>query len=605
VNSDARPRQSPQASSSDAQIRIEQVGMLYRQLGITVTGNLTGAVILSAALLGEQPTWKIAIWLGLVCANQFARVLVYHFGGRAQFVRENVDRAAAYWLASTWISGILWGSTAFLFFVSGQTLYQTLLTISVLGIATSSVLMVGSHIPSFYGFIVLALAPYVVRNAIEGEGLHLVLSAVLAAITLGTLSFGRNYNRMLFESLRNRFEKETLAEKLAAQNLDLDNARLAAERARQDAETANRYKTQFFAAASHDLRQPLHAMGLFAGALQEKITDPDLLNVVRNINASVAALEGLFNELLDISKIDSGILTPRLSDFPVTDVLDTMMNEFYAEASERRLSLAVVGSKRQVHSDRFLLERILRNLMSNAIRYTRTGGVLLGCRWRPDRVRIEVWDTGPGIAKEQQSRIFEEFYQLENPGRTRKRGLGLGLSIVKRLSGLLGYGIDLRSRVGLGTVFGFDVPLARHPVIAPSAAAQEKAPAGDRSSRLVVVIDDEEAIVEAMRVLLTGWGAQVIGSLTGDEVVAEVEHLERMPDLIIADYRLGGGAVGTDVIDQLRQALDPEIPAIVVTGSSATERVNEAVGKDYQLLIKPVQPERLRAMMDSLMRTPP
>lgn len=120
-----------------------------------------------------------------------------------------------------------------------------------------------------------------------------------------------------------------------------------------------------------------------------------------------------------------------------------------------------------------------------------------------------------------------------------------------------------------------------------------------------MVIDDEEAIVEAMRVLLTGWGAQVIGSLTGDEVVAEVEHLERMPDLIIADYRLGGGAVGTDVIDQLRQALDPEIPAIVVTGSSATERVNEAVGKDYQLLIKPVQPERLRAMMDSLMRTPP
>jgi signal transduction histidine kinase len=602
VTAAAPTRRAPHARSSDALIRIEQVGMLYRQLGITVTGNLTGAVILSVALLGEQPTWKIATWLGLVCANQFGRVLVYHFGGRGEFVRANIDRAAAYWVASTWVSGVLWGSTAFLFFVSGQTLYQTLLTISVLGIATSSVLMVGSHIPSFYGFIVLALVPYVVRNALEGAGLHLVLSAVLAAITLGTLSFGRNYNRMLVESLRNRFEKETLADKLAAQNLDLENARLAAEQARQQAETANRSKTQFFAAASHDLRQPLHAMGLFAGALQEKVTDPDVLNVVESINASVAALEGLFNELLDISKIDSGIVTPRLADFPVGDVLDTLMNEFSAEARERGLSLAVVGSKRRVHSDAFLLERILRNLMSNAVRYTRTGGVLLGCRWRPDRVRIEIWDTGPGIPEDQQGRIFDEFYQLENPGRTSKKGLGLGLSIVKRLSGLLGYRVDLRSRLGRGTVFGFDVPLARHPATESETALEEKASPRDLADRLVVVIDDEEAIVEGMRLLLNGWGAQVIGSLTGDDVVAAVEQHDRMPDLIIADYRLGGGIVGTDVIERLRRELDPEIPAILVTGSSATERVNEAGEKRYQLLVKPVQPARLRAMMDSALR---
>jgi CheY-like chemotaxis protein len=204
-----------------------------------------------------------------------------------------------------------------------------------------------------------------------------------------------------------------------------------------------------------------------------------------------------------------------------------------------------------------------------------------------------VRDTGAGIRRQDQQRIFEEFVQLSNPGRTSRKGLGLGLSIVQRLCGLLGYEIRLASEPGKGSTFSFEVPRGVDGKVARQDEAAPGIPA-DLSGRLVVVIDDEPAIVEGMRVLLSGWGIEVIGSATGDDVVQAVHSRERMPDLIIADYRLAGGAVGTDVVERLRRELDPEIPAILVTGSTGPERVSEADAKRYDLLLKPVNPEALR-----------
>jgi CheY-like chemotaxis protein len=264
------------------------------------------------------------------------------------------------------------------------------------------------------------------------------------------------------------------------------------------------------------------------------------------------------------------------------------------------LRLIIVPTRRYAKSDPVLVERILCNLISNAIRYTARGGVLVGCRWRAEAVRIEVWDTGPGIPAEHHEHIFEEFYQLDNPGRTSKKGLGLGLSIVRRLCALLDAPIDLRSEPGSGTVFGFELPAAA--AVTVSKAHEEPLPGARLDGRLIVVIDDEERIVSGMTVLLESWGADVIASLTGDDVVDEVIRRGRMPDLIIADYRLTGGVIGTDVVESIREQLDPEIPVLLVTGSTAPERITEADAERYTLLLKPVQSQRLREVIKTKLR---
>ncbi|HKB41646.1 MAG TPA: ATP-binding protein [Gemmataceae bacterium] len=321
-----------------------------------------------------------------------------------------------------------------------------------------------------------------------------------------------------------------------------------------------------------------------------------MVNIVNSINASVAALEGLFNELLDISKIDSGVIKPNLTHFALDTVFSRLHGEFSAEAAAKGLRLSVEGGALAVMSDTVLLERIVRNLVSNAIRYTPSGEVTLSARPAGSLVRIEVRDTGMGIRPEDQQRIFEEFLQLGNPGRTSRKGMGLGLSIVKRLCELLGYSIELASETGKGSTFAFEVPAGT------AASKDEKVTSAvragiDLTGRLVVVIDDETAIVDGMNALLSGWGMHVIGSLSGDDVIAAIHAKGRMPDLIIADYRLAGGAIGTEVIERLRRELDPEIPAVVITGSTAPERIPEAEAGHYDLLLKPVQPDKLRELI--------
>jgi len=291
-----------------------------------------------------------------------------------------------------------------------------------------------------------------------------------------------------------------LAEKLAAQNVDL-------QAARDQAEQANRAKTQFFAAASHDLRQPLHAMGLYASALAEKIQYPEVASIVKSINTSVHALESLFNELLDISKLDSGAIKPNLSGFAVQDVLAKPRGEFTVEAAAKKIGLHISEEAHAIHSDPVLLERILRNLLSNAIRYTTEGRIELTLERTDNGVRIAVRDTGIGIPEEHRQRIFEEFFQVGNPGRTSKKGLGLGLSIVQRLCELLGYAVHVESAAGQGSVFSFEVPLGELPAPAPVRPRASSASPTDLAGKLIVVVDDEEPIVDGMKVLLSGRGA--------------------------------------------------------------------------------------------------
>jgi signal transduction histidine kinase/CheY-like chemotaxis protein len=382
----------------------------------------------------------------------------------------------------------------------------------------------------------------------------------------------------------------------------IENARLFSEiqDKSQQLEIANKYKSHFLASASHDLRQPLHALNLFVAQLQAETDLAERRRLVERIDASVGSMNELFEALLDMTKLDAGILEPNLTEFSVARLLDRIETTFGDAAHEKGLRLRVVASGAWVRSDSILLERILLNLVSNAVRYTAHGGVVVGCRRRGNELRIEVCDNGAGIPEDQRKRIFSEFYQLTGPAPDRQGGLGLGLAIVDRLGRLLGHPIQLDSRPGRGSRFSVTVPLAAHPV----AALQAPLPAiaDPAHGKRVMVIDDDALVLDGMRGILQSWGCQVETAASGEAALAALAANGGAPDLIISDSRLADGKTGIEAIERLREALGAPVPAFVITGDTAPERLREASAGGYHLLHKPVSPMALRTTLNRLLR---
>jgi signal transduction histidine kinase len=371
-------------------------------------------------------------------------------------------------------------------------------------------------------------------------------------------------------------------------------------KARAAAEEASRAKSQFLAAASHDLRQPLHALGLFAASLADRERDPAVRSIVANISASVEALEALFTELLDISKLEAGVIQPNLTSFPVGPIFDRLRADYEAEAQQKGLRLSFVGLRAHIYSDPLLFERVLRNLVGNAIRYTDEGSVVVTCRPRDERYSIEVCDTGIGIPQDKLGKIFEEFYQVGNPERDRRKGLGLGLAIVKRIEQLLGYRLQVVSQPGRGSVFSFTVPRARSEHLGPEDAA---APIGSDLLRdkCILVVDDEATVLEGMKALLTGWGCEVIAADSLADALERIADHAVKPNAIIADYRLREGATGIEVIHSVHKEYGSDIPAVLVTGDTAAERLRQARESGFPQLHKPVPAATLRATLNSML----
>jgi signal transduction histidine kinase/CheY-like chemotaxis protein len=430
-----------------------------------------------------------------------------------------------------------------------------------------------------------------------------------------TVLMARTYVSALGQAISLKARTDELATQLRTEMSATEDARRVAEDARRTAEAANRAKTQFFAAASHDLRQPLHAMGLFAETLRQRSHDPEVASLVNSINESVDALEGLFGELLDITRIDTGGVDVNPAPLHMRDLFARLRLHFEPTAFEKGLMLSFRGDQCVAFADPMLLERALRNLVSNAIRYTDDGSVLVSCRPRKSKeggkLLLQVWDTGIGIAEASLPRIWEEFYQAQNNRPLQahhRKGLGLGLAIVKRLAGLMDAPIGVRSRVGRGTVFSIEVPMGKAPRSIEPVPGGTRVPIGlTLQGRFFIVVEDEAAVREGLVVLLQAWGARV---LAFDSVVAvrgwvvadakegvAAEPIEQ-PDLLLVDNRLPQGLTGIDALTALRARWPGQrLPAIMITGSSLGGHEDEALNHDYHLLIKPVPPNRLRAMI--------
>jgi signal transduction histidine kinase/CheY-like chemotaxis protein len=368
----------------------------------------------------------------------------------------------------------------------------------------------------------------------------------------------------------------------------------------QQLKLANLAKSRFLAAASHDLRQPLHALGLFVAQLRGDMNALERSRIVECIHASVAAMNELFNALLDISKLDAGALTPNVTEFPVAELLQRIESTFAEPAREKNLSFRVLPSDSWVRSDFILLERILFNLVSNAVRYTSQGGVVVACRKRGEQLRIEVWDTGLGIAEDQRQNIFSEFYRVGEPERHQRSGLGLGLAIVERLCALLASPIELRSVVGRGSRFTVVVSQAPIRTAVAERPVTARAPIDVSDGKLVVVIDDDPRVLDGMRGLLRSWGCRV---MSGDTAVVVINNLGACPpDLIISDYRLSDGKTGIEAIAQVRNEFGRAIPAFLISGDTHSDSLHQARANGLHLLHKPVDPMGLRAMVNSMLR---
>ncbi|SFR40706.1 Na+/proline symporter [Marinobacter daqiaonensis] len=372
-------------------------------------------------------------------------------------------------------------------------------------------------------------------------------------------------------------------------------------KAKSVAEQANQSKTRFLASASHDLLQPLNAARLFASALQNKVTTDDTRQLANHLDSSLGAAEEIISTLLDISKLDAGALEPDISSFPVNDLLRHLATEFSAIAKDQDLTLTVVPSTAWIRSDAKLLRRVVQNFLSNAIRYTNSGGrILMGCRRLKGYLRIEVWDTGPGIPEDQLAHIFEEFRRLRQ-GRDNK-GLGLGLAIVDRISGMLGHPVNVHSQVGRGSTFTITVPAVPAGEPVPQRAPSSSASRGlsTLNGLRVLCIDNEAQILEGMEALLTNWKCNVSTALSLDE--ARDVLAGSPPDIMLADYQLDDDRNGLDAMDSLRSDFGATIPGVLITGYLGEEVREDAVSRDYHILYKPVKPAALRALVNKLMK---
>jgi PAS domain S-box-containing protein len=370
---------------------------------------------------------------------------------------------------------------------------------------------------------------------------------------------------------------------------DRRRAHEALRMAKLEAERANLSKSKFFAAASHDLRQPLHTMALYLPLLSKRLTDPKCEEIVDAIKGSCNSMGGLLNALLDISKLDAGVVEPNIVSVAALPLFQSLERDFALQAEEKGIALRVIPVERVISTDPTLLERILRNLLANAVRHTARGRVLLGARRHGSKLRFEIWDSGIGIEESQLEGIFQEFYQVGNPERDRHQGLGLGLAIVERLARLLDHRIAVRSKPGKGSVFSVEVPLIN---------AEPYASKSD-----VVLIDDDSQVLKATTKTLEEWDCDVISAETIGSALTKIEQHGRPPDLILADFRLRGEETGLMAVDLINQFVGSKVPAVIITGDTDPRRIREATQSGYPLLHKPVQAEKLRAVVESELDT--
>jgi signal transduction histidine kinase/CheY-like chemotaxis protein len=567
----------------DPRILREQVRALHRALPPIMAVHLLVGGAMVATLHRLFPGPALTIWAIAMLAMLLLRGLLYlHYRWHA--TPQTTARHCRYFLFGAGLSGVLWGLAGVMFF-SHSLDYQLFVLFILVGMGAGAISSLTAYMPAFLAYFPISMLPVAIRLLWSDEPVHIGLGLMTLAYISALTFFAHSISRSLAESWRLRFENLDLVEELSAQ--------------KNEAEQANVAKSRFLAAASHDLRQPLHALTLYVSLLDEATDAPRVRDFVGKIRRSVDTLQSLFNALLDISKLEAGTLVPERESFAVQPLLDRLANDFAVDAESKRLQLAIPACDAVVYSDPALLEQILRNYLSNAIRYTEQGEIRLAAAPQRESLRFDVSDTGIGIDATQQRLIFDEFYQVDTPGRDRSQGLGLGLAIVARVARLLGHDVAVDSQPRHGATFSVSVPLGRRTEIRTAGAAESTKPYLAAHPVRIVVIDDDIDVRESTRAALEHWGCEVLAVATLNHALSELGG--NAPDGVIADYRLEGGHTGLDAIRTLR-VHHGLCPGIIVTGDVAAAPLRELKESGLQLLHKPVPPAKLHAFVMNVRR---
>lgn len=577
------------ASMNSNQIRMEQLRILHRQmLFMLITSGFVASAIVFA-LWDRFPKGILLGWLLPVYVISIIRFVDWRWFWANPGDEKSLRRRTYLLVTFSAISGCIWGSAGVLFVNANDVLAALLISMTLPAMVAGATSSLSVLLPGYVAFSVPALSFIALRLFSLDDRIFVIAGSLTLLFLAANVIFARNLNRSVIESIKLKFE-----------NVELMNGyrhqKQVAELARDKSEQANLAKSKFLAAASHDLRQPLHALFLLVDALKDAASDAEREKIFPRIDLSLDALKKLFDALLDVSKLDANVVKPDLSHFDISTFLQEMADEFSFEADKKDIALKVVGNPEIVVSDRLLLQRVVRNLVSNAIRYTEAGRVLLSARKRGEGVLLQVWDTGVGIPEERQEEVFAEFKQLHNTHRDRAQGLGLGLALVRRLCNLLEHPLTLKSKVGRGSVFGIRLP-------AGSASEVMDHEIGVVShswsldGRCIVVIDDERDVLQAMMSVLSKWGCRVVASSSLSEALEALEGRNLTPELVLSDLRLRDDKTGIEAIDSLRKIFSTSLPGVLITGDIAPERIVSARQSGYAVVHKPVRPAQLRTVI--------
>jgi signal transduction histidine kinase/CheY-like chemotaxis protein len=564
-------------------IRRDRLDILFSSFNSGIFAYYVGPVVMFAYIyLTEEQSQRAAVWLVLMCS---VNTLVWI----AKLVRSRSSHPSArFWMFIAGCAGAGWGMSYGLlpYFVESDDpiLHMVVMTVTSFNIVAGVFLFGASYKLSPTYYLPITILPAIHAIQFDHSAVQLIGYIFLIWVPTSIIVNKAFDDSMTRANILSRSNEE-LAEKLRLE--------------KQEAESANLSKSRFLAAASHDLRQPLHALGLFANQLGKSSNEPQTLH--REIRDSVRALSAMLDTLLDVSRIDANEVQINRHDLNLCSLLQTIQAEFTSVATSKGLELAVrCASGMCVNSDASQLGRMIRNLISNAIRYTDEGKVLVGVRKRGDDYELQVWDTGIGIAEDEIANVFEEFYQVNNPERDREKGVGLGLSIVSRLSVLLDHRVSVCSVPGKGSRFSIMLPRADQIVLQGASSDLDESVL---SGMIALVIDDDPTILSGMKALLESWKATVFTAGSGEEALQVLDEEGVMPDVVLSDYRLRANERGDEVLARLAGYLDVKLKAIIMTGDLEYTIEPNPNLESLTVIHKPVDPDRLNHEIVTLLKS--
>src|SRR5882724_218503 len=537
----------------------------------------------------------LAVWVGTqAVAIQLVEIWAF-FHARRHPIRDDQLGRWEYFIRAFFLLNSSYGAYAYYAFALGGP-REELFLLFMVGLMYTLAQFSRADVKAACAMVVPIYVGMLAAHLSRGTERDFIMAAMLTLAFAALLALVLQQSKQAFEALYARFLNEELAEVLKKKHDEL-------ARAKREVEAASQAKSRFFAAASHDLRQPLHALSLLFGSVQGKVKQQNVQPAMQQMEAALSSLESLFSDVLDVARLESGKVDVRLAAVSSARLFEQLEREFTATASAKGLPIRFRGPGLFLETDEVLLKRMLGNLLSNAIKYTDRGGILVACRRSGQgTATLQVFDTGIGIPPTELEHVFEDFYQVLplDPARQRQReGIGLGLGIVKRLADLLHHRVEVRSRPGRGSMFALRVPLSQRARASPAARAKsDRTQDLSLSGRSILVVDDQEIVVNAITTLLTDWGGKVLTATSKVELQRALSGLGSAPDFLIVDYQFEPSFSGEDVIELVRENFHwTTIPAAIMTGNAALVPQRAIQSGQVHVFAKPVSAAKLRALL--------